>query len=446
MQNEYYLDNANTIYKPCYYKCKKCSREGNDDNNYCEECKDDYIYDNGNCYLKTTESISIINFLSIKSNTIEETENNKVINSFAINSNIIEVTENNKVSNSFAINSNTIEETENNKAVYSFAINSNMIEETNNNIYDLVSSYLWLINTHANNIPSINIDSTVFEDNNEEPKYSYDISSLSEEVKHNKTQVYMDVNPDTIIFIKQKFSLNDEQKIFVNIIEKNNNDPNTATTDYIYEFTLENGTVLNISSIEEDIYVETYVPIKDLDLAQFNLVKEFAEQGYDIYDKYSDFYTDFCTPASIDGNDVSLDDRMKDIYPHNVTLCKSNCKYNGINIEEQRVICSCNLNSNKNVDNEKEIAEDDGNFISYLLDNINYRLFLCYKLFFNANNLKKSYAFYIILMIYFIISIFNCIYIHHTLEKLKIYMARKMFENDLIYLRGNSDLKKLNPS
>ena len=69
-------------------------------------------------------------------------------------------------------------------------------------------------------------------------------------------------------------------------------------------------------------------------------------------------------------NDITLKDRKKDIYPHNITLCKNNCKYNGINIEEQRVICSCNLNSEKNVDEESEIVEDDGNFITYLLQKL----------------------------------------------------------------------------
>ena len=31
-------------------------------------------------------------------------------------------------------------------------------------------------------------------------------------------------------------------------------------------------------------------------------------------------------------NDITIEDRKKDIYPNNVTLCKENCKYKGINI------------------------------------------------------------------------------------------------------------------
>ena len=40
----YYLDNIENIFKPCYYKCKKCNIGGNDENNNCIECKNDNDY------------------------------------------------------------------------------------------------------------------------------------------------------------------------------------------------------------------------------------------------------------------------------------------------------------------------------------------------------------------------------------------------------------------
>ena len=70
----------------------------------------------------------------------------------------------------------------------------------------------------------------------EEKKYSYDINTISEEAKNNKSQVYIDIDPETIKFIKKKFNLKEEDKIFLTIVEKNNNDSNKATTDFIYEF------------------------------------------------------------------------------------------------------------------------------------------------------------------------------------------------------------------
>ena len=147
-----------------------------------------------------------------------------------------------------------------------------------------------------------------------------------------------------------------------------------------------------MNKIEEDVYVDVYVPIKDLEKAKIELNEEFEEQGYDIYDKKNIFYTDFCTPASLGNNDITLDDRKKDIYPYNASLCKNNCIYIGKNIEEKKIICSCNLNSNKNVD-YSFIEEDDENFATYLLDNINYKIFRCFKLFFDFGNLKNTTLF-----------------------------------------------------
>jgi len=53
----YYLDINNKIYKPCYYKCKTCDKNGDDNNHNCLECKSEYglkklINGYYNCYSK----------------------------------------------------------------------------------------------------------------------------------------------------------------------------------------------------------------------------------------------------------------------------------------------------------------------------------------------------------------------------------------------------------
>ena len=164
------------------------------------------------------------------------------------------------------------------------------------------------------------------------------------------------------------------------------------------------------------------MPINNLLLAKFNYSKYFSEQGYDIYDKNSDFYIDFCTMAYQGDNDITLDDRKKYIYPSNVTLCKNNCKYNRVNINEETIICSCNINLNSNANyNEDDdfVEEDDGNFISYLLDNINYKIYKCYNLIYIFDNLKNNYAFYSLIIIYVIIIIINFIFFFYSLPNLK---------------------------
>jgi hypothetical protein len=252
--------------------------------------------------------------------------------------------------------------------------------------------------------------------------YSYEINSnLAEIYDLYKNHTFIDLSQEVKDFIYNKFELKKEKdKIFILIDEFINGDSRMATNDYNYKIFLENGTELNLSSIEEDIYIDIYLLIKDKELANFNYSKYFYKQGYDIYDKNSEFYNDFCTPAFHNENDMTLEDRKKYIYPNNITLCKNNCKYKKADLEEERIICLCNLNSLKNTNDEENnfLEEDDGNFISYLLDKVNYKIFQCYKVITSLDILKNNLAFYIALIVFIAITILNLVFLFYSLPKL----------------------------
>ena len=167
-----------------------------------------------------------------------------------------------------------------------------------------------------------------------------------------------------------------------------------------------------------------------MDLANFDYAKYFSQDGYDIYNKKGKFYKDVCSPASINNNDIILRDRKKYIYPNNVTLCKKNCEYKDVNIEQKRIVCECNLKSNKLNDidenNNFVIDENDDNFLNYFLDNINYKVFICYHLLLSSDNLIINPAFYTILLI-FIITIFISIkFLLTGFSKLRIMMYKEL--------------------
>ena len=58
IQENFYYDFSDNVYKECYYKCKKCGELGNETINNCNECNNDFIFLNdtlaikGNCYDK----------------------------------------------------------------------------------------------------------------------------------------------------------------------------------------------------------------------------------------------------------------------------------------------------------------------------------------------------------------------------------------------------------
>ena len=249
-------------------------------------------------------------------------------------------------------------------------------------------------------------------------------------------------------YIYRIFNLNKEtDKKFIIVNDSKSNNSQKATSDYNYKIILENSTELNLSKINEDYFIDFYVPIKDLDLANYNHSIYFSDQGYDIYNKSSDFYNEFCSPAFQGENDITLKDRKKYIYPNNVTLCEENCIYNGVEIENERVICSCNLNQNNSYEDSIEenyfLVEDNGNFFTYFLDHVNYNVYKCFNLLFSFNNLKDNYAFYAVLGVFLLIIILNLIFVFYSLPTMKKSMLADMPTKQKIKIETKKELIKI---
>ena len=259
--------------------------------------------------------------------------------------------------------------------------------------------------------------------------YSYDIESTEELKKANTNLTFIEFTQEQKRQLLRRFGVNENETLYVFISDSPSSDSRTATSEYNYVFVLGNGTMLDLSQLKEDFYVTVTVPIRDLDLAKFDFAKEYSDSGYDIYNKSGDFYNDVCSPATANDNDIILKDRKKDIYPNNVTLCQGNCQYNGIDLEDQRIICECNINADKvNETNDEEDfleEEEESNFIDYILDNINYKIFKCYRLF-NIDNLISNPAFYGVLAISLIVMIFTLSFMITGIPNLRIRMYKDL--------------------
>ena len=262
--------------------------------------------------------------------------------------------------------------------------------------------------------------------------YSYKLDSNINELKAKYTNLtFIDFTSDKINYIYEIFNLDKEEtNIYVLIADVQSSNSRKATSDFEYALILENGTELNLSEINKDYYVDISFPIRDLELANFDFAISFNEQGYDIYDKNSDFYNSICSPAFLGKNDIVLKDRKTDIYPTNVTLCKTNCIYKSVNIEDQRIICECNLNENNNnneEDNDDFIDEEDnGNFITYFIDKVNYKIFKCYRLLNNFSNYLNNLAFYVILGCFALIIILCFVFLFYGISKIRIEMYKNI--------------------
>ena len=121
-----------------------------------------------------------------------------------------------------------------------------------------------------------------------------------------------------------------------------------------------------------------------------------------------------CSPAYISNNDITLRNRKKDICSGNVTICKDNCYYDGINREEEIIKSKRNLYANytDNTDDDLLNIVAHNKIITSFLDKINYKIFKCNKLLYDFDNLKSKFAFYIILSSLFVKNFLMLFFIH----------------------------------
>ena len=77
-----------------------------------------------------------------------------------------------------------------------------------------------------------------------------------------------------------------------------------------------------------------------------NSLEKLTNQGINIFDQNSDFYTDICFhfKSPIDGKDIPLKDRLKLFFP-NITLCNEGCFIKGVNLTTWKAMCQCTLNN-----------------------------------------------------------------------------------------------------
>ena len=144
--------------------------------------------------------------------------------------------------------------------------------------------------------------------------------------------------------------------------------------------------------------------------SSYNLLNLFQSKtasvvsnGYDVFDAYSPFYNDICTPfTNENGNDVLLDARRKDYYNENVNLCDSGCTFVGYNAQGKTYTCRCNVQGTPGESTGEykgDIVERTmpDNFKDLISRRSNIAVFKCASQAFSAEGQKNNFGSYILL-------------------------------------------------
>ena len=194
---------------------------------------------------------------------------------------------------------------------------------------------------------------------------------------------------------------------------------------------------LNLSVCNE-VQVSINVPVELYENIEI-LYDSLSQSGYNIFDKNDSFYQDICsTYTTINGTDILLSDRKKDIYTQsqNQIICQNNCEIKSYNPNTKKAKCDCSINEHTEESLENLLIKDlfSKNIIENkfykTLKNSNFRVMKCYKLL--LKNIIKNIGEIMMTIIFFlfmILMIIFCItgqkrinnYINFFLTKSQIY-------------------------
>ena len=191
--------------------------------------------------------------------------------------------------------------------------------------------------------------------------------------------------------LKEEYNLAPDEKLYILGIDSPNIFNKSPVNVYNYEIFLENGTQIKDLSICENTTITLSSAIIDDKLIHYEEAVHFSSYGYDIYNINDKFYTSYCSPAAINNNDITLDDRFKDFFPSNISLCNDSCTYSYVNLTSKRIYCSCYPYKYKKKESEKR----QESYSNYLLSLINYKIIVCYKLLYDIKNYYYNCGFFI---------------------------------------------------
>ena len=306
----------------------------------------------------------------------------------------------------------------------------NNLETEITNIYLNSTSYSKSTNIELTNI-NYNISSTFsmdIESNKKEEPLLNNITAILDGKEPGK--VYKITENDYSITIKPANSTKEPNSTYINFTECESilrNHYNISNSSFITILQLElynNNSKSLINQVEYEAYGEDFQKLnlklcQEINISIFYSIKEdmlldmdidkinsLNNLGIDVFNINDSFFWDVCKPYSDMGNDLILEDRIKDLY-QNYSLCEEGCTYNDLSLENMTVLCDCKIKDNITT----VVSEINLDQIKYETTS-NFDIIKCYNILFKFKIKFRNIGFWIftILLILYFIFIFHYFY------------------------------------
>ena len=443
--SNFYLNEKNKYFEVCYESCKTCIYNGNEKENNCTSCIENFILEP---YIpKTTNCVPKCNFYYFYTyyRFYSCTFNYHCPKSHSLLiRNKSQCTDNCTKDDiyRYQYNGECINKCPDNTKVNGFKCEIKNTNLCSLGLYELKLAYSdietdgmeSLVKNYAEEFNYTN-NQIVNYTNNEYSLVIYKNSSCIEELSlkipkidfsncYSKIKSFYNISGDLIIAILDKYIGNEN-----------------PITSYIL-FNPLNGEKINASEIckDENIIIKEnilFFPGIDSFLIQF-----FAEQGINVFNVSDRFFVDICFRyKSPNKKDIPLNYRLKLFFP-NISLCDDGCISKGVDLKTMESICNCPFTEfSKNIllSNTLKYVDLIGDVFSFITES-SFGVLFCYKNVFIYEYFKKCIGGFIIMIIIFFQTICVLVYIFRNKFEVKKYIF--ILNNSYIHSFKNLQIKK----
>ena len=421
----FYFNETSNEFRPCYKKCEKCEIGGDDDANYCLECKNGYMFRPGdnpknNCvvysdfyYISPYGQYKVLDVLQCP----EEAKFIIKDKNFCIDD-CKKDHEYKYLYNGICLK-NCPEGTINED--YLCIENKDECKLVENDIYLKEKEDFQIIKTLAKTY----LDEFNYTDNHISLYRNNDYSIIL--YKNRDCLDKVSLSMPKIDFkecynkVKKEYNINDH--LLISIVDQKGSKGASSIFNFFHPLSGEELNYIEICQDEEVTIKENVTSIlNNENNTNFELQISLIEQGIDIFDLDNPFYKDLCFDFdNKEKRDIPLSMRIEKAFP-NVLLCEQGCKANGIQLPEKVAICDCSLNNlvNKDFIKDNALLESTLGKALDLINSSNIMVVTCYKYIFKYFTRSIGGLISFILIVIHIIS--TILYFLWGSPKLKIYI------------------------
>ena len=429
-----YFDSVEQVFFPCYGVCKTCNKGGDENNNNCLSCTDNYIRhprslkEEFNCILKCSnyyyftsdglyECTSTLQcpfdynkFIEEKKECIDDCKKDDTFK-LLYNGNCLrscpEGTSAEPEKGDYICKEIKIDQC-------ALSLKETELKNFNDNggIDSLVKTYyeeFSYTNKHVSEYNNTYYKILIYKENNCLNELNLLFPRINFGNCYEKVQEESGINEDLIVVLLEKY---------------NQNGPTTSSYSL---YNPKNGVKLNAEKIckEETIEIEEdIISILDDYKINYESILYLTDQNINVFDSKGAFYTDICYDfISPTNRDITLEDRLKSFYP-NISLCDEGCASRGVNLETMKAICDCkfsDISKNELIGDIKDI----GGFgeIVDIISSSNIEVLKCIKYLFKK--FKTSIGGYLIIISLAICIGFGLLFYFRDLYIIQKYIINK---------------------